>query len=66
VTVSLTVVGNMGSYNLVALTPLTQTTDETGVHSFSFTLDKPGGYSLTSSASVGGYTIQSLTSDITQ
>jgi hypothetical protein len=64
VTVSLTIVGNMGSYNLVALTPLTQTTDETGVLSFSFTLDKPGGYTLTSNASVGGYTIEALNSDM--
>jgi len=58
---TLTVVGNQGSFT-VDPQPPTGTTGDDGKATITFTLDKPGGYTISSGATLGGYQIAPATS----
>jgi hypothetical protein len=61
VTVTLQVAGNSGSWNLDPSSP-SGVTDENGRTTITFSLDKTGGYTITATATVEGYTITPVTS----
>ncbi len=61
VQIALTVVGNQGSFTVDPPTP-TGTTGEDGKATISFKLDKPGGYTVSSTATLSGYTIAPINS----
>jgi hypothetical protein len=61
VSLSLTVVGNQGSFNVTPPVP-TGITGDDGKATITFSLDKTGGYTISSGATLGGYTIPSATS----
>jgi len=61
VQITLTIAGNQGSFNINPPTP-SGTTGEDGKATISFTLDKPGGYTISSTATLGGYQIAPATS----
>jgi hypothetical protein len=56
VQLTLTVIGNQGSFT-VNPQPPTGTTGDDGKATITFTLDKPGGYTISSGATLGGYQI---------
>jgi hypothetical protein len=56
VQITLTVIGNQGSFSVNPPTP-SGTTGEDGKATISFTLDKPGGYTISSAATLSGYQI---------
>jgi hypothetical protein len=58
---TLTVIGNQGSFTVNPQLP-TGTTGDDGKATITFTLDKPGGYTISSGATLGGYQIASATS----
>ena len=53
---TLTVIGNQGSFTVTPQAPNGTTLDD-GKASITFTLDKPGGYTISSGATLGGYQI---------
>lgn len=61
VKLTLTVIGNQGSFTVDPPTP-TGTTGEDGKATISFKLDKPGGYTISSTATLSGYTIAPINS----
>jgi hypothetical protein len=63
VDITLTIIGNQGSWN-VNPNPPTGTTNEFGKATITFTIDKSGGYTVSSAASLSGYTIAPDTSEM--